>query len=138
MAAADALLDAGILVGFLDKADQWHGFALAAVTRIRFPAFTCEAVLSEAAYHLRGLQPARLALLEMVDSGALVVLPIFPDGAAYISSAAARYGAKADLADLGLLWLAEARPSVTIFTTDSRDFRRYRLARGRVPKVDAP
>lgn len=138
MAAVDSLIDTGVLVGFLDAADQWHAFAVEAFGRIRFPAYTCEAVLSEASYHLRGLQRARLALLEMVDSGAIVVLPVFPDGGAYLRAAAEKYGAKADLADLGLLWLAEAQPAVTVCTTDRKDFRRYRLASGKPLNLDVP
>lgn len=136
--AAETLLDAGPLVGALDKADQWHPFAAAAFKRIRFPAFTCEAVVSEAAYLLRGDARARLALLEMVDSGALVLLPVFPDGAAYVYAAAKRYGPRADLAALGLLWLNESHPTVTVCTTDRKDFQRYRLASDRPLKLDAP
>lgn len=136
--AADTLLDAGPLVGALDKADQWHRFGAEAFQRIRFPAFTTEAVISEAAYLLRGDARARLALLEMVDSGGLVLLPVFPEGSAYVCAAAKRYGTRADVADLGLLWLAESRPSVTVCTTDGKDFRRYRLASGRPLKLDAP
>lgn len=138
MAAVDALLDAGPLVGFLDGSDQWHEFARSAFEKIRFPAFTCEAVLSEAAYLLRHLSAGRAALYEMVDTGAVLVLPVFPEGRAYVRQAAARYGVRADLADLGLLWLAEIYPAAVILTTDKRDFSRYRLENRRAVRVLSP
>ena len=138
MGAAESLLDTGVLVGYLDKSDQWHSFAVEALGGVSFPAYTCEAVLSEAAYLLRDSVRGRAALWEMVDSGAVEVLPVFPAGRAYIRAAAARYGMGADLADLALLWLAEARPSVRVVTTDRRDFSCYRLAGRRVLDLVTP
>ena len=138
MAPVDALIDSGPLVGFLDASDQWHDFALSAFARVRFPAYTCEAVLSEAAYLLRSSVRARAALLEMVDTGALCVLPVFPDGREYVRLAMAKYGVRSDLADIGLLWLTESHPAAVIVTTDRRDFVRYRLSTGRLPKLIRP
>lgn len=138
MEPVEALIDTGPLVGFLDASDQWHAFAVTVVAQIKFPAFTCESVLSEAAYHLRHSARGRSALFEMVDSEALVVLPIFPDGRAYVRAALKRFGAKTDLADAGLLWLAESFPAAHIVTTDRRDFLRYRLSTGRAPKILTP
>jgi hypothetical protein len=48
-APVDALIDTGPLVGFLDKSDQWHDFAVETFPCVNFPAYTCEAVISEAA-----------------------------------------------------------------------------------------
>lgn len=138
MAHVDALLDTGPLVGYLDKSDQWHAFAVREFQRIKFPAFTCEAVLSEAAYLLRQSERARAALLEMVDMGAVQVLPVFPDGTAYVGAVMSRYGREADLADACLLWLAESYPPARIVTTDKADFGRYRLSSGRPAKLIAP
>ena len=123
----DALIDTGPLVGFLDKSDQWHAFALATFPSVNFPAYTCEAVVSEAVYHLRKSAAARDGLLEMIDIEALIVLPVFPEGRTYLRETLRKYGAQTDLADAGLLWLAERHPALSILTTDKRDFSRYRL-----------
>jgi len=138
MEPVNALIDAGPLVGYLDQSDQWHDFAVAVFRQVQFPAFTCEAVLSEAAYLLRGSARARAGLLEIVDVGALQVLPVFPDGRAYVRAVLSRYGERSNLADAGLLWLAESHPAATILTTDKRDFARYRLGTGRSPHLLAP
>ncbi len=141
MAAVEVVMDTGPLVGYLDKSDQWHAFAVQVFPRVKFPAYTCEAVLSEAAFLLRDSQRAREALLELVDSGALVVLPVFGDPAApaYVSEVLAKYGHKADLADAAMLWLAESLPRVTICTVDKGDFSRYRLkCTGKPPRLLAP
>jgi len=126
-APVDALIDTGPLVGFLDKSDQWHDFAVKTFPRVNFPAYTCEAVISEAVYHLRESAEARDGLLEMIDIEALVVLPVFPEGRTYLRETLKKYGPKTDLADAALLWLAETHPGLSILTTDKRDFSRYRL-----------
>ncbi len=141
MAVADALIDTGPLVGFLDKSDQWHAFAQDAFPRIRFPAYTCEAVISEATFLLRHTHKSREGLLSMIDSGALVVLPTLSSAGAanYIADVFAKYGDRADLADAALLWLAESLPKVLICTTDRGDFSRYRLkVTGKAPRLLAP
>jgi uncharacterized protein len=138
-APVDALIDTGPLVGFLDKSDQWHGFAVETFPCVNFPAYTCEAVISEAIYHLRESATARNGLLEMIDIEALVVLPVFPESRAYLRQTLKKYGPKTDLADAGLLWLAETHPGLSILTTDKRDFSRYRLhAATRILKIIAP
>ncbi len=127
--AADTLIDTGPLVGFLDASDQWHAFAVAEFPQVNFPAYTCEAVLSEACYLLRATPVAVAAILSMVDSGALIVLPVFPDGAGYMREIIKKHGRKTDLADAALLWLAESNPNLSLLTTDKNDFGRYKLKR---------
>jgi predicted nucleic acid-binding protein len=135
----DTLMDAGPLVGFLDRGDQWHKFSAEVFKRLTFPAYTCEAVLSEAAYHLRTRTEGRDALLSLVDSGALIVLPVFPEGRAYVRTFLARYGSRADLGDACLMYLAERAEGARIVTTDRRDFARYRFARRKgVPDLAIP
>lgn len=63
----------------------------------------------------------------MLDSEALIVLPVFPDGRDYVRSALRLYGSKTDLPDVALLWLAENNPNLCILTTERRGFTRYRL-----------
>jgi predicted nucleic acid-binding protein len=94
---------------------------------VKFPAYTCEAVISEVCFLLKMLPDARSALLSMIDSGALIILPVFPTGANYAREVLNKYGGKTDLADVALLWLAESSPGLSILTTDKRDFARYRL-----------
>jgi predicted nucleic acid-binding protein len=126
-ARLNALIDTGPLVGFLDESDQWHDYAVEEFPRVNFPAYTCEAVLSEACYILRANPEAVAAILAMVDSGALVVLPVFPEGASYTREVIQKYSGRTDLADAALLWLAESNAGLSILTTDKKDFSRYRL-----------
>jgi len=138
-AKVNALIDTGPLVGYLDASDQWHAFAVAEFPRVNFPAYTCEAVISEACYLLRNTPEAVTALLSMIDSGSLLILQVFPEGANYACEVIKKYGAKADLADAALLWLAETNPGLSVLTTDKGDFARYRLkAHGKNLRIICP
>lgn len=128
---SETLLDTGPLVGFLDRSDQWHGFGLEVFQKTPFPAYTCEAVISEAAFLLRHSPAGREALLELVGLGALVVLPLFPAATSYLRDFLRRYGDRADLADAALMYLAENFPSARVVTTDHEAFAAYRWLRRR-------
>ena len=48
-----AIADTGFLVAFANARDHHHRWALTLAGEVDEPLLTCEAVLSEAAYHLR-------------------------------------------------------------------------------------
>ena len=59
------IVDAGPLIGWLNAADQWHAWSVAALAARRGPLHTTEIVLGEACWHLGGNTQAAHALLEI-------------------------------------------------------------------------
>jgi predicted nucleic acid-binding protein len=135
MAAPSIILDTGPLVGFLDASDQWHSWSLAQFAELPSPMLTCEAVLSEATYLLGGGEAVE-RVFEMVELGALDVVPLFPGESSRIRGFMARYASRAQLADACLVRLSELNPRCRVLTTDGADFRVYRRHRNeRIPVV---
>lgn len=122
----DAILDTGPLVGALDRDDQWHAWSVKQFAAIRQPALTCDAVISEACFLLRGTPDSREKILALVERGILRVVPILPDESAAVRTLLARYGQRMDYADACIVRLSELHRKHTIVTTDSEDFRIYR------------
>ncbi|HEY1340456.1 MAG TPA: hypothetical protein VGF59_23250 [Bryobacteraceae bacterium] len=126
-----AIADTGFLVAFANRRDVHHGWAVELARRITEPLLTCEAVLAEAAFHLRD---TRLAL-DFVREG--LVLPAFlvGDHISRLAELAVRYADRQpDLADLCLIRMSELHPKHQVITTDVSDFRIYRRGRrDRIP-----
>jgi uncharacterized protein len=63
------LLDTGVIVALLDRSEREHAACAKAVEGSSEPLITCEAVIAESCYLLRGLAGAAEAILENVRSG---------------------------------------------------------------------
>jgi predicted nucleic acid-binding protein len=131
-----AIADTGLLVAFANRRDRYHDWALGLAGQIDEPLLTCEAVLAEAAFHLRN---SRL-VLEMVTAG--LVTPAF-DVRAHLEDVRAlakRYADREpDLADLCLIRLSELHPRHRVITTAVEDFRVYRRnGREAIPLICPP
>jgi uncharacterized protein len=63
----NAIADTGFLVALLEAHDQHHAWAMEVAEEIRWPALTCESVLSETAFHVRSSELP----VEMLQSGML-------------------------------------------------------------------
>lgn len=122
----DALLDTGPLVGSLDRSDRWHEWAVSAFGTIRQPALTCDAVISEACFLLRGTPDSRAKIFALIERGILRVVPVLPDESPAVRNLLNRYGQRMDYADACLVRLAELHREHVIVTTDAEDFRIYR------------
>lgn len=129
MARTSALVDTGFVVGALDAADQWHGWAAQLFPSFQSPALTCEAVISEACFQLRTAPKARHRLLAWVRCGGLLVVPVLPAEIEPIASLLDRYGQRMDYADACLVRLSELHRNHVVVTTDAKDFRVYRRFR---------
>ncbi len=130
----DAILDTGPLVGALDRDDQWHSWSAAQFATIRQPALTCDAVISEACFLLRGTPDSREKIFALIERGILRIMPILPDESAAIRALLSRYGQQMDYADACLVRLSELNRAHTVVTTDDQDFRIYRrLGRQSLP-----
>ena len=102
------LVDTGPLVAALNRKDKHHAWAREVLQTIRPPLLTCEAVLSEAAYLLRGMGGAPAALLELLARGALRSPFRLEDEAPAVRQLLTRYAsARMDLADACLVRLSE-------------------------------
>lgn len=120
------IADTGFLVAFANREDRYHNWAVAVAEQVSEPLLTCEAVLAEAAFHLRSV----LVVLAMVRDG--LVLPAFDctENLAQLQTLATRYADREpDLADLCLIRMSELHPKLPVITVDRKDFRIYRRNR---------
>jgi predicted nucleic acid-binding protein len=111
-----AIVDTGPLVAFLNRRDRHHTWAAGQFGNLSPPLLTCEAVLSEAAYLVRGLAGGPQAVLELVARG--VVKPTFrlQDEISTVKAIVKRYAR--DLADACLVRLSELHSDCVILTID--------------------
>ena len=131
------IVDAGPLVGWLNAADQWHEWSVAALSARRGPLHTTEIVLGEGCWHLGGnTQPAH-ALLGLVRKGALVLARPWPEHLAGTQQFMLKYPSM-DAADASLVSLAELSPKAALITTDRRDFQPCHGLRNRALKLILP
>ncbi|MBI5771850.1 MAG: hypothetical protein HZA93_29025 [Verrucomicrobia bacterium] len=80
--------DTGLLVGFLDRSDQYHDWAAGCFDELRTVLTTCEAVIAEVEYLTPGPGPL---LMEMVRRGTLHIVPLLPAEAEAIGALLKRY-----------------------------------------------
>lgn len=130
------IADTGFLVAFANRRDAHHRWALEIAQRVTEPLLTCEAVLAEAAFHLRSVS----LVMAFVTEG--LVRPEFhlDDHIARIEELAERYADRCpDLADLCLIRMSELHPKSPVITTDVADFRIYRRGRREaIPLIHPP
>ena len=122
------LVDAGPLVALLDADDQHHGKCVAALNQLHEPLATVWPPLVEAMYLLSDLPQAQDALWEVIERGAVLLLPLDSADIPRIRELMRKYANRPmDLADAAILRVAEREHLRKIFTVDRRDFSVYRL-----------
>src|SRR5208282_4418267 len=118
-----AIADTGLIVAFGNRTDRFHPWAVDVAKTITEPLLTCEAVLAEAAFHLRSVP----YVLSLVEDGMLRVAFEMAKHQQRLAQLAERYQDRhPDLADLCLIRLSELFPRHTVITVDEEDFRIYR------------
>ena len=95
------IVDAGPLIGWLNAADQWHEWSVAALSARRGPLHTTEIVLGEACWQLGGNSQPVHALLDLVRKGALILARPWPEHLAGTQQIMLKYPAM-DAADASL------------------------------------
>ena len=91
--------------------------------KITEPLLTCEAVLAEAAFHLRSAS----YVLSLVDDEMLQVEFNVAESMVRLRELAERYKDQQPyLADLCIIRMSELHPRHLVITTDRKDFRVYR------------
>ena len=129
------LADTGFLVAFANRDDAHHQWAVALAGDIDEPLLTCDAVLAEAAFHLRNAG----VVLAMVQEK--LVAPSFAveKHLAQLAALAKRYADRQpDLADLCLVRMSELYPRHSVVTIDREDFRVYRRNKREVIPLICP
>jgi predicted nucleic acid-binding protein len=125
------LLDTGCIVALLDRSEQNHRRCAEVVTELDAPLVTCEAVIAEACYLLRGLRGAGDAVLENVERGTFEIPFRLDRASRAIRLLMRRYASvPMDFADACLVHLADELDTGRILTFDE-DFTVYRWRRSR-------
>jgi uncharacterized protein len=130
-----AIADTGYLVALVRKDDQHHAWAIGLGGQLELPLLTCEAVLSETAFHLESSD----YVLAMLKRGAIRVAFDCTSQLEPLHYLAERYAdRRPDLADLCLVRMSEIYPRHTVITVDD-DFRVYRRnKREAIPLLTPP
>jgi uncharacterized protein len=119
----NGIADTGFLVGFGNRRDRYHEWALGVAEQVASPLLTCEAVLAEAAFHLQDVG----LVLAMVREGLVEVAFECRDHWPQLEALAERYrDREPDLADLCLIRMSELYPRHAVVTVDRTDFEVYR------------
>ena len=122
------LIDAGPLVALVDADDQHHAKCVTALKTLREPLATVWPPLVEAMYLLSDQSAAQEALWEMLERGAVLLLPFDSSDIPRTRELMRKYADRPmDLADAALLRVAEREGLRKVFTVDRRDFSVYRL-----------
>lgn len=126
------LLDTGVIVALLDRSELHHARCVAVVEKLERPLMTCEVVIAESCYLLRGLSGAAETVLENIERGVFHIPFQLSQSAAPVRNLLRKYrDLPADLADACLMHLAEQLNTGDILTLD-RDFESYRWRRNRL------
>jgi predicted nucleic acid-binding protein len=124
------LVDAGPLVALLDRSDDHHQTVAVALAQIQDRLVTVWPVVVEAMYLLAFSWPAQKALWEILETGAVELLPLEDGDLPHLKSLMEKYrDLPMDLADAALVRVAEREDIRRVLTLDRRDFSTYRLSR---------
>ena len=119
------LADTGPIVALVNRADRFHGWAIAQTKVLPGPLHTCEPVLTEALFILSSSEVAVGRLFDLLEAGVVRVDVEMHPHLARIRALMSKYhDVPMSFTDACLVVLAELS-SESIFTLDS-DFRIYR------------
>ena len=124
------LVDTGPLVALLDRSDRDHIACQETLSSLNDSMVTVWPVVTEAIYMLRAYWQAQDALWEMIETGAVGILPLVTEDVPRMRELMHKYrDLPMDLADAALVRVAERERLRRIFTLDRRDFQIYRPSR---------
>jgi len=122
------LIDTGVMLAAVDADDRWHCVCLDALSSVRLPLLTTEAVLTEffhlASRNAHGIERA----WKFIRSGALTVRAMTDADLPELQALMAQYSDRPmDFADATLVHLAARESLSLILTIDHDDFETYRI-----------
>ena len=122
-------IDTGPLVAFLSRHDSFNEWAIETLDLIEGPLLTCEAVISEACFLLRGSRGGPDAVLALVEREIVIVDFDLAAQVQAVRKLMDKYASvPMSLADGCLVRMAELDKTLSIVTLDS-DFHVYRRGR---------
>jgi predicted nucleic acid-binding protein len=132
----NAIVDTGFLVALLETHDRHHQWATDVAEGVKWPALTCESVLSETAFHVGSSELP----LRMVQDGLIRLAFDCSRQIEALRDLARRFhDRRPDLADLCLIRMSEMFPRHHVITVDESDFRVYRRnKREAIPLICPP
>ena len=132
------LLDTGVIVALLDRSEGYHARCVTVMKELRQPLATCEAVIAESCYLLRGLPGASERIVENVEKAIFQIPFQLTRDAASVRRILRKYrDLGPDFADACLIQLAEELDTGEILTLD-RDFKSYRWRQNRPFRLLVP
>ena len=124
------LVDTGPLVALIHEDDNEHRACKDAFASLNEPLGTVWPVLTKAIYLLSFSWEAQTALMEMIETGAVEILPLGVADIPRIRELMRKYrDLPMDLADAALVRVAEGERLRRVFTIDRHDFQIYRPSR---------
>ncbi len=121
-----AIVDAGPLVAFLDRAEQHHRWVVEQVEELDPPLLVCEPVLAEAMHLLARFPRAQDALFGLLENGALSIAFRIEEHVPALLKLHQKYRDRPmSLADACIVRMAEIYEQHVVLTLDS-DFTVYR------------
>lgn len=132
------ILDTGPLVALLNRREAQHGWVRGHLGDIEPPLLTCEAVISEACFLLRGVYGGQKAVMETLRTGLVQLAFDLTENVVPVGELLERYASvPMSLADACLVRMAETDSGSAILTFD-QDFYIYRKNRSEAISVIAP
>ncbi|MFO0872887.1 MAG: PIN domain-containing protein [Phycisphaerales bacterium] len=120
------VVDTGPLVAWLNARERHHAWIRELLAEVDPPLLTCEAVVSEACFLLRGQQDGPAAVIALVERGVLDPIFRLAGEEDAIGNLMRKYAAvPMSFADACLVRMTELDPKATIVTLDA-DFAIYR------------
>src|SRR5438034_4055250 len=138
MAGTRVLLDTGPLVGYLNRNDQHHQWAVECWNSLFDPLWTCEAVLSEAIFVLQSERVSIEPVLRLLERRLILLDFAIDDHRPDVIRLLRKYmDQPMSAADACLVRMSELTDTCQVFTTD-RHFRVYRRKGRHVIPLLAP
>ncbi len=120
------IVDTGPIVALLNSRDHYHAWARELFESIDPPLATCEPVISEACFLVRGMKGGAQAVFGLLDRGVLDLSFRLEPHLTAVEVLMTRYSSvPMSLADACLVKMSELDPKSIVLTLDS-DFRVYR------------
>jgi predicted nucleic acid-binding protein len=131
------ICDTGPLLGYLNRNDPYHKWAVALMKQVRAPMLICEPVLTEIVYFLREDGLAVDPLFQLLEREAIRLDFDMSSHWPRIQTLMARYQ-QMDLADASIVVMTELHTRSQVLTIDHTDFTVYRRSDRQVINFVSP
>ncbi|NEP79235.1 MAG: PIN domain-containing protein [Okeania sp. SIO3B3] len=132
------IIDTGVVVAYLSKSDRFHEWAKVELSKINPPLLTCEAVIVESYFLLKGTYGAVDLIFSLLRTKQITIPFSLTDETVEIEALMKRYqNVPMSLADACLVRMNELISGSVVLTLDS-DFRVYRKHRNEVIDLIIP